>query len=69
MLVPVVMIFSLFFCTKDQHRSLLQGQVVALFVSQIILSSSQAEMIAKEEVQASRVGTFASIVLSIAGSL
>lgn len=68
MLVPVVMLFALFFCTIDQHRSLLRGQAVALFVSQIVLSSRQADMMDPEYVKTSMIGTFSSIVLSVAGS-
>ena len=69
MLVPIVMIFALFFCPVTQHRSLLYGQAVSLFVSQIILASSQADMMDNDYVKTSMVGTFSNIVLSVAGSM
>lgn len=68
MLVPIVMIFALFFGTTEQHRSLLQGQAVSLVVSLIILSS-QADIMDTAYVKTSMVGTFSSIVLSVAGSM
>ena len=68
-LIPVVMLFCLAFGEVDQHRALLKGHVAALFVSQIILSSSQGDMIVREQLTAGMVGTFASLVISVVGAL
>ena len=58
-----------FLCTIEQHRSVLRAQAVSLFVSQIVLSSRQADMMDPEYVKTSMIGTFSSIVLSVAGSM
>lgn len=68
-LVPLVMIFALCFGHVDQHRAVLKGQVAALFLSQIILSSQQGEMIVREQLTAGMAGTFASLVISAVGAL
>ena len=69
LLIPVVMLFTLAFGQVEQHRAVLKGQVAALFLSQVILSSKQGDLIPKEQLMAGMAGTFASIVISVVGSL
>ena len=68
-LVPVVMIFALGFGQIEQHRAVLKAQVLALFLSQIILSSQQGDQIVREQLEAGMAGTFASIVIAVVGAL
>lgn len=69
MLVSCIMLFAAIYCTIDQHRALLKGQAVSLFLSAHVLASAQGEMIEKSQVNAAMVGTFTSIVLAVVGGL
>ena len=68
MWVTLILGWSTLMATADQHKVLLKGQAISLFVSQILLTFSQGEMIPPEQVKAGGIGTFLCIVVSILGA-
>ena len=65
----VSLILGLYFMmgTVGQQKSLLIGQTVVLFISQIMLAGNQGDWIDSEQVKAGGVATFFSILISILG--
>jgi L-lactate permease len=59
---------ALRFYESEHLKIVLYGQVLALFVSQIMLAGSQGEMIDETQTQAGVIGTFVSILVGIVGA-
>ena len=69
LLIAAVMLFALIFGSMDQHRWMLHGHAIMLFLSLLMLSSRQAEMMPADQVKSAKISTFSSIVLTMVGSL
>jgi hypothetical protein len=69
MLTAFLLVFALRFCTTEQHKVLLAGQALILFISQIMLSTSQGEQMDADMALAGSIGTFVFIVIAIVGVL
>lgn len=69
LMVTSCLIFGLRYCTMDQHKHILYGQVGALFVSQIMLASKQGEMMDESIVTSGSIGVFVSILVGVVGAL
>lgn len=60
--------WSTLMATAEQHKVLLLGQALALFVSQIMLAGSQGEMVQPDQVKAGGVASFLCIIVSLLGA-
>jgi len=69
MLTCFLLAFALRFCTTEQHKLILWGQAVILFVSQAMLASSQGEQMEGDMALAGSIGTFVFILIAILGAL
>lgn len=69
MLATIIMAFAIIFGSVEQHRSLLQGQAMVLLVNQIMLASSQGDMMIRGHVHSAALASFFSILLSVIGCL
>mmetsp|Transcript_4122 Transcript_4122/g.6889 ORF Transcript_4122/g.6889 Transcript_4122/m.6889 type:complete len:283 (+) Transcript_4122:1-849(+) len=68
-LAAFLLIFALRFCTTEQHKLVLAGQAVILFISQIMLATSQGDHMDADMALAGSIGTFVFIVIAIMGAL
>lgn len=69
MLAAMLLVFALRFCTTEQHKLVLGGQALILFVSQIMLATWQGEQMDNDMAVAGSIGTFVFIVIAIVGAL
>lgn len=60
--------FALYFCDSHQHKAVLYGQALVLFLSQLMLASPQGAKIESDQTEAGIVGTFVFIMVAFAGS-
>mmetsp|Transcript_23966 Transcript_23966/g.55906 ORF Transcript_23966/g.55906 Transcript_23966/m.55906 type:complete len:217 (-) Transcript_23966:193-843(-) len=69
MIVVCLLLFSLRFCTGEQHKVVLYGQGVVLFVSQIMLATKQGEKMRGDVALGGSIGVFMSILVAAVGAL
>ena len=69
MVVVCTILFSLRYCTGEEHKIVLCGQGTVLFVSQIMLATSQGERIQREVVVGGSIGVFVSILVAVLGAM
>lgn len=67
--VSLILGGSVLLANENQHKRLLTGQALVLFISQIMLAGSQGAKIEESQVKAGGVATFFSIALSLVGAV
>jgi NADH:ubiquinone oxidoreductase subunit 6 (subunit J) len=61
--------FGIFLASIEQQKSILVGQVIALFISQCMLEGEQGGKIEASQLQAGGIATFSAILLGLLGIL
>ena len=66
--VTAILGWSIFMATTHQHRYLLVGHAIALFVAQIMLTGAQGEQISTNKARASSLANFLAICVALLGA-
>ena len=63
----IILGYSIVMTNIEQQKFVLMGQVIALFISQILLSSYQGTKIESTQLRTGAITTFCAILLGILG--
>lgn len=69
MIVVWLLVFCLRFCTGDQHKIILYGEGLMLFITQVMLATSQGEVMKDDVVVGSSIGVFVALLVLVVGAL
>jgi hypothetical protein len=67
-LVALIFLFTLRFCTVEQQKLVLCGHAFALFISQVMLSGSQGDRIEIKSRVSGSIGTFLFMLIALLGA-